>query len=134
MYKLILLIWNKEQLPTEWLQGIICPIHKKGERAICSNYRPITLLNIAYKIFTIILNNRLSKLAESKLSEAQAGFRSNKSTLENIFIIIYIIRQTFEKCYKYNIDLHKIFDNYQQVFDSIKRNKVIHSLNEYNIP
>ena len=26
MYKLILLIWNKEQLPTEWLQGIICPI------------------------------------------------------------------------------------------------------------
>jgi hypothetical protein len=30
MYKLILLIWNKEQLPTEWLQGI-CPIYKKGE-------------------------------------------------------------------------------------------------------
>jgi hypothetical protein len=31
MYKLIILIWNKEQLPTEWLQGIICPIYKKGE-------------------------------------------------------------------------------------------------------
>jgi hypothetical protein len=31
MYKLILLIWNKEQLPTEWLQGIICPIYRKGE-------------------------------------------------------------------------------------------------------
>jgi len=29
MYKLILLIWNKEQLPTEWLQGIICPKFKK---------------------------------------------------------------------------------------------------------
>jgi len=27
MYRLILLIWNKEQLPTEWLQGIICPIN-----------------------------------------------------------------------------------------------------------
>ena len=31
MYKLILLIWNKEQLPTKWLQGIICPIHKKAD-------------------------------------------------------------------------------------------------------
>jgi len=27
MYKLILLIWKKEQLPTKWLQGIICPIY-----------------------------------------------------------------------------------------------------------
>ena len=39
MFKLILLIWNKEQLSTEWLQGIICPIYKKGDQAICSNYR-----------------------------------------------------------------------------------------------
>ena len=75
MYKLILLIWNKEQLPVEWLQGIICPIHKKGDRAICSKYRPIMLLNMAYKIFTILLNNRLSKIVDSKLSETQAGFR-----------------------------------------------------------
>ena len=31
MYNLILLIWSKEQLPMEWLQGIICPIYKKEE-------------------------------------------------------------------------------------------------------
>jgi hypothetical protein len=47
MYNLILSIWSKEQLPMEWLQGIIRPIHKKGEQTIFSNYRPITLLNIA---------------------------------------------------------------------------------------
>jgi hypothetical protein len=67
---------------------------------------------------------------ESKLSEAQAGFRLNRSTLDDI----YIIRQPFEKCYEYNISLHNIFVDYQQAFDSIKRNKVIDSLNEYNIP
>jgi len=101
MYKLILVIWNKEQLPIEWMQGIICPIYKKGDRAVCSNYRLITLLNNAYKIFTILLNNRLSKIVESELSEAQVGFRTNRSTLDNIFIIC----QTFEKCHEYNIDL-----------------------------
>ena len=83
-----------------------------------------------YKIFTIFLKNRLSTVVESKLSEAQAGFRPNRSTLDNIFFIC----QTFKKCYEYNIDLHNIFVDYQQVFDSINRNKVIDSLNEYNVP
>ena len=100
------------------------------KRTICSNYRTITLLNIAYKIFTIILNNRLSEIVESKLSDAQSGFRLNRSTLDSIFIA----RQTFEKCYEYNIDLHNVFVDYIQAFDSINRSKVIHSLNQYDIP
>ena len=100
------------------------------KRTICSNYRTITLLNIAYKIFTIILNNRLSEIVESKLSDAQSGFRLNRSTLDSIFIV----SQTFEKCYEYNIDLHNIFVDYIQAFNSINRSKVIDSLNQYNIP
>ena len=87
--------------------------------AICSNYRPITLLNMAYKIFAILLNNRLSKIVDSKLSEVQAGFRPSRSTLDNIFIV----RQTFEICHEYNINLHNIFVDYLQAFDSINRNK-----------
>ena len=85
MYNLILLIWSKEQLPMEWLQGIICPIYKKGERTICSNYRPITILNIAYKIFTIILNNRLSKIVESKARIASGNkvYFANKKMFQS---------------------------------------------------
>ena len=30
--KLIVLIWNKEELPQEWKESIIVPIHKKGDR------------------------------------------------------------------------------------------------------
>jgi len=36
--------------------------------------------------------------------------------------------------HEYNIDLHNIFVDYLQAFDSINRNKLIDSLNEYNIP
>jgi len=69
----------------------ICRIYKKVYWAICSNYRPVTLFKMAYKKFTIILN-RLWKVVNTKLSEAQAEFRTNRSTLHNIFLT----RQTYK--------------------------------------
>jgi len=81
IHKLIMKIWEEETLSTEWTEGIICPIYKKGDRMICSNYRPITLLNVVYKIFSILINNRLSKIVERKSEDCQMGFRLNPSKL-----------------------------------------------------
>jgi len=52
IYKLIISIWNKEELPEEWKESIIVPIYKKGVKTDCSNYRGISLLLTAYKIYT----------------------------------------------------------------------------------
>ena len=41
------------------------------------------------------------------------GFRPNRSTVDNIFMV----RQIFEKCHEYNIELHNIFVDYSQAFD-----------------
>jgi sorting nexin-29 len=72
------------------MEGIVCPIYKKGDRRECSNYQPLTLLNTAYKIFAILINNRLSEIVQGKLSDVQMGFRLDRSTIDNIFIIIQI--------------------------------------------
>jgi hypothetical protein len=61
------------RLPTELTEGIISPVYKKGDRMICRNYKLITLLNVAYKIFTILIN-KLSSIVESKLEDCQMGF------------------------------------------------------------
>jgi len=84
------MIWNNEQLSQQWNEGIICPVSKKGDRLNCNNYRPIILLNITYKIFAILLNKRLIENIENKLEDNQMGFPSNRSTIDNIFIIMQI--------------------------------------------
>jgi len=96
----------------------------------CIYYRPITLLNVTYKIFAIILNLRLVDIIETELGDYQSGFRPNRSTTDNIFMI----KQIIENCYEYNIDIHNIFIDYTHAFDSIKRNKMLDSLTQYKIP
>ena len=68
------MIRNNEQLPPQWNEGIIRPVYKKGDRLNCNNYRPITLLNIAYKMFAILLNKRLVENIQNKLEDNQMGF------------------------------------------------------------
>ena len=97
---------------------------------ICSNYRPISLMKVAYKIFTILLNDRLPNIVERKLEDCEIGFRPNRSTFDNLFIV----RKIIEKCHELNIELHNVFVDYTQAFDSVYRDKIIKCLNSYEIP
>jgi hypothetical protein len=49
IHKLIIFIWNKEELPEECKESIIVPIYKKGNKTDCSNHRGILLSPITYK-------------------------------------------------------------------------------------
>jgi hypothetical protein len=130
IHKLLLKIWEDEQLPSQWNEGIICPVHKNGDRLDCKNYRPITLLNVAYKIFAIILNQRLTEFVGPTIGENQSGFRPNRSTIDNIFIL----RQIIEKCYEFNIEIHNVFIDYSLAFDSIIRDSISKVLYTHKIP
>jgi hypothetical protein len=37
IHKLIISIWNKEELPEEWKESIIVPIYEKGNKTDCNN-------------------------------------------------------------------------------------------------
>jgi hypothetical protein len=41
IHKLLKSIWNKEELPDQRKESIIVPVHRKGDKIDCSNYRGI---------------------------------------------------------------------------------------------
>ena len=74
IHKLIIAIWNKEELPEEWKESFIVPIYKKGDKTDCSNYRGISLLLTMYKILSHILLSRLTPYAKEIIGNQQCGF------------------------------------------------------------
>jgi hypothetical protein len=87
IHKLIIAIWNKEELPDEWKESVIVPIHKKGDKTYCNNDRGISILPITLNIFSNILLSKLIPYAEVIMGDHQCGFRRNMSTTDLIFCI-----------------------------------------------
>jgi len=65
---------EKGELPKDMLLGDISLLHKKNERDEIRNYRPLTMLQNAYKIFTRVLAKRMQKVVHLFVDEAQKGF------------------------------------------------------------
>ena len=117
--------------PSSWAEGIIIPIFKKGEHTDQNNYRAITLSSILGKVFTIILNKRLTKWAESNkiISENQAGFRKGHQTFYHIFTLQTLAKQYISKKQK----LFVCFVDFKKAYDLVWRNCLLYKLLKYGI-
>ena len=96
-------------------ESIIVPIHKKGVKTDCNNYRGISLLSTTYKTLSNILLSRLIPRAEEIIGDHQCGFRRNRSTTDHIFSI----RQILEKKWKHNEAVHQLFIDFKKAYDSV---------------
>ncbi|MEW8548531.1 MAG: reverse transcriptase family protein [Candidatus Thiodiazotropha sp.] len=118
--KLFNKVLDSGNLPDSWLEGTIKPIFKnKGNSTQPQNYRPITILSCVGKLFTSILNNRLTRFLNNDniISENQAGFRKDYCTNDHIFVLSSLIEILKIKRQK----LFCAFIDFSQAFDSVWR-------------
>lgn len=105
--------------PSDWAKAIIQPIFKKGDDENPDNYRGVSLLSCVSKLYTSIMNARLTAWAEENniLSESQAGFRKNYSTIDHMFTLYAAVTKQLQLKKK----LYVAFVDFQKAFDTVKR-------------
>jgi sorting nexin-29 len=81
-------------------------------------------LNVAYNVFSSMLQRKLSSYAENILEDYQCGFRPGRSTIDQIFTV----RQIMEEFYENKTDIYMLFIDFRQAFDSIKWKQLIRTL------
>ena len=83
IHKLIISVWNKEELPDEWKESIIVPKYKKGDKTDCNNYRGINDYKKGYQPRTTIVKDEKGDLVADSQS-IMASWRNYFSQLLNV--------------------------------------------------
>ena len=92
---------------------------KRGDIKNLKNWRPISLLNVDYKIISKVLTLRLSKVLESIVNPDQTCSVPGRSILSNVTLlrdIIDFIQETDECAILFSLDQEKAFDRVDRTF------------------
>ena len=117
-------------IPSCWRKAIIVPIPKSASKDpfVPLNYRGISLLSCLYKVFTSLINTRITAHCEINqlLVDEQNGFRSGRSCQDHIYTLTSIIRNR-----KVNgLDTFCAFVDFQKAFDWVNRDLLLYKLSQ----
>ena len=97
--------------PDQWITSVIVPLPKKGaDLSLMTNYRGISLLSIAAKVYNKILLNRIRDEVDPILRKNQAGFRPGRSCAQQI----HILRRVLEGFRDYQLPLVVTFIDFKK--------------------
>ena len=122
-------ILKEKKLPQSWKEAKIILLYKKGDKADIKNYRPISLLSHAYKIFTRIIQNRIKQILDTNQPREQAGFREGYSTTDHL----QALNQLIEKANEYQLKLCIGFIDYEKAFDSVEHDNLFAALRKVGV-
>ena len=117
--------------PTEWKKGNGVPVHKKSDKQIFKNYRPVSLLPICGKIIERLLYNRLDEyfIENELISSSQSSFKPGDSCINQLLSITHDIYQSFDD----GFEIRGVFLDISTTFDKVWHKDLIYKLKQTGV-
>ena len=133
---LILLFENSiksSYYPDIWKKSNIIPVHKKNDKKLVNNYRPISLLPIFGTIFEKIIFNRIYNFLseENLLNNNQSGFHPSDSCVNQLLSITHEIFEAFD-CNP-TLEVRSVFLDISKAFDKVWHEGLLYKLKSMGI-
>jgi len=112
-------IYEENYMARSMRHGHISLIYKKGDKRNLKNYRPISLLNVDYKILARVLSNRLKTVLPKIISSSQTSCILGKDisdTIASLRDIIDLVEEEETEGLILKIDQEKAFDRVSHLY------------------
>ena len=97
--------------------GTLLPIPKKAGGATVLSFRPICLLTTLYKLYAVIVLQKVRDRIKEFVSWTQSGFLRGRSCGNNL----WILRRVVERAIEFNTPVYCVFVDYKGAFDALNR-------------
>jgi len=118
-------------LPSDWLHGNVIPIHKRGDRTVPANYRPISLTSVCCKVMEhIVYHSIMSHLEQNNiLNPLQHGFRTGHSCTTQLLTVVEELAKSLDD--RKQVDV--LFLDFAKAFDTVPHQRLLLKLQSYGI-
>ena len=109
----------------------VVPVHKKSDKQILENYRPVSLLPICGKVFERLIYNNLFEyfIQNDLISPYQSGFKPGDPCTNQLISITHEIYQSFDD----GFEVRGVFLDISKAFDKVWHDGLIYKLKQNGV-
>ena len=106
--------YEKGEIPNGCDSSFITMIPKVSSPITFTDYRPISLIGVQYKIIAKLLANRMAKVIDDIIHPVQSAFVKGRQILDGPLVVNEVIewyKKKKKKCMLFKVDFDKAYDS-----------------------